>query len=217
MATERVPLARDWQRIALWLVGATLGYNVIEAVVAIWSGTAADSIALIGFGIDSGIECAAAVAMLWRLNLEVRGADRERIERGEKRVGIFIGWTFVALALYVAIEAGLTLWRHEPPAASTVGIILAAASLLVMPLVALGKLRAAREIRSSALRSEAKETIACAYLSATLLVGLLVNAALGWWWADPVAALLMVPWLVREAIEGIRGEDDDEDDTADAG
>jgi len=203
-------MTRNWQRIALWLVGATLAYNVLEAVVAIWSGTVADSIALIGFGLDSGIECAAAVAMLWRLGLESRAADRERIERGERRVGVFIGWTFLALALYVSIEAGLTLWRHEPPATSLAGIALACASLVIMPLVALGKLRAAREIKSSALRSEAKETIACAYLSATLLVGLVANAAAGWWWADPVAALLMVPWLVREGIEGIRGEDDDE-------
>jgi divalent metal cation (Fe/Co/Zn/Cd) transporter len=197
---------RDWARIGLWLVGATMAYNVIEAGVALWFGASAESIALFGFGLDSAIECAAAGVLLWRLSLEARGANPEQLERAEQRVHRFVGATFLALAAYVMAQASLTLWRTEPPDESIPGIILAAASLLIMPLVAWGKLRAAREIPSAALRAEAKETLACSYLSFTLLLGLGANAVAAWWWADPVAAMLMVPWLVREGLEGIRGE-----------
>jgi divalent metal cation (Fe/Co/Zn/Cd) transporter len=198
-----------WRRIATRLVAATMAYNAVEAGVALWSGMAAASIALVGFGLDSVIELAAAAVMLWRLRVERRGADPERVERSERRVHRFVGWTFVALAVYVTVEAASTLWRRAEPSESLVGIILAAVSLVLMPVIAWGKLRAAREIDSGALRAEAKETLACSYLSLTLLVGLVANAVAGWWWADPAAALLMVPWLVREGLEGIRGEDDD--------
>jgi len=163
----------------------------------------AQSIALVGFGLDSVIELAAAGVLLWRLRVEVRGADPETIEQSERRVHRFIGGTFMALALYVFLTALWTLWKQEMPGESVVGIILAIASLIIMPLVAWGKLHAAREISSAALRAEAKETLACSYLSFTLLLGLGANAAAGWWWADPVAALLMVPWLIREGIEGL--------------
>jgi divalent metal cation (Fe/Co/Zn/Cd) transporter len=196
----------DWAQIGLRLVGATLAYNVVEAGVALASGAAADSIALIGFGLDSGIEVAAAAVLLWRLSLETRGVDGERLERAERRVHRFVGATFLLLALYVSAEAGWTLWNGDAPRESLVGIALAAASLVIMPLVSWGKLRAAREIGSAALRAEAKETLACSYLSFALLLGLVANAAGGWWWADPVAALAMVPWLIREGQEGIRGE-----------
>ena len=197
---------RDWTRIGLWLVGATLAYNVIEAVIALASGAAADSIALVGFGLDSGIEVAAAAVMLWRLALETRGVDGERLERAERRVHRFVGATFLALAVYVTGQAGWTLWTREAPQESLIGIALAAASLVIMPLVSWGKLRAAREIGSAALRAEAKETLACSYLSFALLLGLVANAAAGWWWADPAAALAMVPWLIQEGREGLRGE-----------
>jgi divalent metal cation (Fe/Co/Zn/Cd) transporter len=197
---------RDWPRIGLWLVAATLAYNVVEALVALASGAAADSIALIGFGLDSGIEVAAASVLLWRLSLETRGADAERIEHAERRVHRFVGVTFLALALYVSAQAGWTLWTHDAPRESLVGITLACASLVVMPLVSWGKLRAAREMGSAALRAEAKETLACSYLSFALLLGLVANALTGWWWADPAAAIAMVPWLIREGLEGIRGE-----------
>ena len=203
--------ARDWTRIALYLVAGTIAYNVVEAVVALWSGAVADSIALIGFGLDSGIETAAGAVMLWRLGVEARGADPETVERSEQRVRRFVGGTFIALALYVTGEAGYTLWKHDAPDASLVGIVLAVASLLIMPLVAWGKLRAARELGSGALRAEAKETLACSYLSFALLVGLVANATLGLWWADPLAALLMVPWLVKEGREGLAGEECDDD------
>jgi divalent metal cation (Fe/Co/Zn/Cd) transporter len=196
---------RDWARIGLWLVAGTLGWNVLEAVVALAAGAAAESIALLGFGLDSAIECGAASVLLWRLRLEVRGADAESLERAELRVHRFVGVTFLALALYVTAQAGLTLWHGDAPEESAVGIALAAASLVVMPLVSLGKLRAARELGSASLRAEAKETLACSYLSLALLAGLAANAAAGWWWADPAAALAMLPWLVREGLEGVCG------------
>lgn len=200
-----------WLRIALWLVALTALYNAVEAAVAIASGVTAGSIALVGFGLDSVIECAAAAVVLWRLSVEARGADEERVEQTERLVMRFVGVTFILLALYVVIWAGWTLWSAQAPDESLVGIVLAAASLVIMPLIAWGKLRAAREVGSGALRAEAKETLACAWLSAALLVGLAANAVAGWWWADPVAALVMVPWLIREGLEGIRGEEEDDD------
>ncbi len=201
-----------WRRIALGLVTATMAYNAIEAGVALWSGVVADSIALVGFGLDSIIELIAAAALLWRLSVEARGADHERVEASERTVHRVIGVTFLLLALYVAAEAGWGLWRREAAAESMVGIVLAVASMVIMPLVAWGKLRAARHLGSRALAAEAKETLACSYLSLTLLLGLGLNAALGWWWADPVAAIAMVPWLIREGLEGVRGESCEDDD-----
>jgi divalent metal cation (Fe/Co/Zn/Cd) transporter len=201
-------LAR-WRRIGLMLVSATLAYNSVEGILALWAGFQAGSIALVGFGLDSFIECAAAGLLLWRLAIEARGASAEMIEHSERRVHRFIGGTFVALALYVLFQAGWTLWQQKTVEESFLGIILAVVSLVIMPLVSWGKLRAARIIASPALRSEAKETLACSYLSFTLLLGLVANAVAGWWWADPVAALLMVPWLVKEGLEGLRGEDEE--------
>ena len=197
---------RDWARIARRLVIGTMAYNALEGILALVAGLAAGSIALIGFGLDSYIELAAAGALLWRLRVEARGADHERVERTERRVHRFIGGTFIALALYVVAQSAWVLWSRRPPEESALGIALAVASLIAMPLIAWGKLRAARELGSSALRAEAKETLACSYLSFTLLLGLAANAAAGWWWADPAAALLMVPWLVHEGREGLRGE-----------
>jgi divalent metal cation (Fe/Co/Zn/Cd) transporter len=200
-----------WRRIGLWLVGATLAYNIVEGILAIWAGVQAHSIALVGFGLDSFIECAAAGVLLWRLGVEARGASAAIIERSERRVLRFIGGTFFALALYVLIQAGWTLWQQKTVEESFVGIVLAVASLIIMPLVSWGKLHAAQMLHSAALRAEAKETLACSYLSFTLLLGLVANAVVGWWWADPVAALLMVPWLIKEGAEGLRGEDEDEE------
>jgi divalent metal cation (Fe/Co/Zn/Cd) transporter len=193
-------------RRALWLVGATLGYNLVEAGIAVWAGTEASSIALLGFGLDSVIECAASAVLIWRLVVEIRGADEERVETAERRAGLFVGATFLALAAYVLVESVLTLTSGDHPGASLVGIVLAAVSLGVMPILAAVKLTTARRLGSTALQAEAKETLACAYLSFTLLVGLVLNAAAGLWWADPAAALAMVPWLVREGVEGLRGE-----------
>jgi divalent metal cation (Fe/Co/Zn/Cd) transporter len=192
-----------WLRTALVLVGLTAAYNAIEALVALVAGVRAESIALIGFGLDSVIELAAALAVLHRMAAERRGAPHERAER---RVRRFVGWTFVLLAGYVTLEAGLGLWQREAPRESVPGLVLAAVSLVVMPALAWGKLRAATALGSRALAAEARETLACAYLSACLLLGLGLHAVLGWWWADPVAAVAMVPWLLHEAREAM--EDD---------
>ncbi|MBW2261327.1 MAG: cation transporter [Deltaproteobacteria bacterium] len=200
---------RNWTRIGLVLVIATMVYNAVEAGLSVFWGYWAHSIALMGFGLDSVIELAAAGVLLWRLRLEERGASEEDVESGERRVQQFVGVTFITLALYVTGQSGWILLAAKAPDESIVGIIIAAASLVIMPLVSWGKLRAARQIGSKALAAEARETLACSYLSLTLLVGLAANSLWGWWWADPVAALLMVPWLVKEGIEGIRGEDDD--------
>jgi divalent metal cation (Fe/Co/Zn/Cd) transporter len=183
-----------------------MAYNLVEAGLALWSGFRAASVVLVGFGLDSVIECAAAGVLLWRLRLEWRGVDEQALETAERRVHRFVGATFFALAVYVVGQTAWTLTVGEAPSESLLGIVLAVASLVVMPLVAWGKLRAAREIGSDALRAEAKETLACSYLSFTLLLGLGANAVVGWWWADPIAALAMVPWLLREGREGIRGE-----------
>ena len=205
---ETSPAILDrWRRLGLWLVAATMAYNILEGGIALWSGVRAGSIALIGFGLDSYIECAAAGALFWRLAVEAGGADPEAIENSERLVHRFVGLTFILLALYVLLQAGWMLWRQEPAEESLIGLILALASLLIMPLVAWGKLHAAQKIGSAALRAEAKETLACAYLSFTLLLGLGANAIAGWWWADPVAALLMAPWLVKEGWEGLSGEE----------
>ncbi|HPM75928.1 MAG TPA: cation transporter [bacterium] len=208
---ESSSLKRNWLRLALWLVGGTLVYNTIEAGVAIYAGVNARSIALIGFGLDSIIEFAAALMLLWRLAVEARGADRERVETTERQVRRFVGLTFFALAAYVIGQAGFNLWVSQAPEESLLGIVLAAVSLVVMPLVSWGKLRAARAIGSAALRAEAKETLACSYLSFTLLLGLGLHAWIGWWWADPLAALLMAPWLIKEGFEGFEVEEEDDD------
>ena len=192
-----------WVRRAWWLVVATLAYNVAEALVALWAGVGSDSIALVGFGLDSVIETAAAGVVLWRISVERLGMRGDQLEENERRVRRFVGVTFFALSVYVTVEASATLWRGAGPRSSLVGIGLAALSLGVMPLLAWAKLRAARAVDSAALVAEAKETLACAYLSFTLLAGLGAHALAGWWWADPVAALCMVPWLVREGWEAV--------------
>ena len=207
LQSEQSSQTAYWNRIALVLVSTTLVYNVLEAVIALWAGAGAHSVALLGFGFDSGIETAAATLMLYRLWVEYRGANREQLERLEHIVHRFVGTTLLLLATFVILQSAWTLWNHSAPEESTVGIALATVSLVIMPLVSWGKLRAARELKSASLRAEAKETLACAYLSLTLLIGLVVHTTLGWWWADPVAALLMVPWLIMEGLEGVRGED----------
>lgn len=190
-----------WLRIGLGLVVATMLYNVLEAGIALWAGVNAASLALVEFGLNSLIELAAASVLIWRLRLELRGGASDRVEYADRVVHRFVGVSFAGLALYVVGQAGWILWQRHVPDASLVGMLLAGASLVLMPLVSYGKLRAAAKVGSAALRAEAKETLACSYLSFTLLLGLASHAAFGWWWADPAAALLMVPWLVHEARE----------------
>jgi divalent metal cation (Fe/Co/Zn/Cd) transporter len=195
-----------WLKIAFALVSLTIVYNVLEAVLAVWTGEKAESIALVGFGVDSLIEVSAAFLMLWRLIEQVRHHNDEVVERAENRVHRFVGVSFFLLAAYIAFNAISTLWHQTRPEQSLFGIILALLSLIIMPLLSWGKMRAAHHIQSNALTAEAKESIACSILSFILLVGLVANATLGWWWADPVAGLVMLPWLLKEGIAGIKGE-----------
>jgi divalent metal cation (Fe/Co/Zn/Cd) transporter len=179
----------------------TVGWNVIEGIVAIAAGIVAGSIALIGFGLDSYIEVASGIVLIWRLRKHGFGDEEEEV--AEKRAIFFVGLTFLALALYVTFESGKKLLLHEHPDESLVGIILAIVSLIVMPLLAWYKKKIAAEINSRALRADALETLACSYLSLTLVVGLGANALFGWWWADPLAALAMVYFLIREGREAV--------------
>jgi len=190
----------------------TVGWNVIEGVVAIASGVIAGSIALVGFGLDSYIEVASGLVLIWRLRKH--GFTEEEEEKAaEKRAVLFVGVTFLLLAVYVIYESGKKLFFQERPEESLIGIILAFLSLIVMPLLAVYKKKIAAEINSRALRADALETLACSYLSLTLLLGLGANAFFGWWWADPVAALGMVYFLINEgweAIEESRSKIEDE-------
>ncbi len=189
----------------------TIAWNAIEAVVAIGAGIAAGSVALVGFGLDSIIESISGIALYRRLALELRGASEAESEASERRALWFVGISFYLIAAYVAYDAATSLIRRSAPEASAVGIVLAAVSLVVMPLLAWAKRRTGTALGSRALIADAAETFVCAYLSFALLLGLGLNAALGWWWADPVAALLMLPLIVREgmeAIESARGEAD---------
>jgi cation diffusion facilitator family transporter len=184
------------------LTWTTLGYNVIEAAVAVGAGASAGSVALLGFGIDSVIEVSASAASLWRLGRDADPAARAHAERVARRV---IGASFLALAVYIGYDAGRGLWLHEKPHASPVGMALSAISLVVMPLLAAAKRRVGRALSSRAVEAEAKQTDVCAWLSGIVLGGLALNAVFGWWWADPVAGLAMVPLIVREGLEGLRG------------
>lgn len=181
----------------------TIGYNSIEGLIALGAGVVASSIALVGFGFDSLIEVTSGAVLLWRLYVDVDEARRERVEAISLRV---VGICFIVLALYVIQDSVWSLLKREAPDESLVGIILAAVSLVVMPLLVRAKRKVARGINSGALMADSKQTELCTYLSAILLGGLLLNAVLGWWWADPVAALIMVPIIAKEGIEALRGE-----------
>lgn len=181
----------------------TLGWNLLEAVIAITAGVIAGSIALVGFGFDSVVECFSGAVMLWRLHSDADHHRRERIEQLALRL---VGASFLLLAAYVAYDALVTILRRQPPETSVPGIAIAAASLIVMPVLARAKRRVASQLRSGAMRADSRQTDICAYLSAVLLGGLVLNAALGWWWADPVAALIMVPLIAKEGAEALRGK-----------
>lgn len=181
----------------------TIGYNSLEGLIAVVAGLVAGSIALVGFGFDSLIEVTSGAVLLWRLNADVDEARRERVEAISLRL---VGICFIVLALYITQDSIWSLLKREAPDESLTGIILAAVSLIVMPLLVRAKRRVARSINSGALMADSKQTELCTYLSAILLGGLLLNALLGWWWADPVAALIMVPIIAKEGIEALRGE-----------
>jgi divalent metal cation (Fe/Co/Zn/Cd) transporter len=188
-------------RRGILLSYATVGYNSLEAIGSLVAGFLAGSVALVGFGIDSVIEVTASLAAQWRLRSDVTLTRRERAEFLTHRI---VGFCFIALAIYVLFDAVSTLVRREEPERTVFGIVILALSVIVMPILARKKKQVARALTSGALTAEATQTSLCAYLSVIGLAGVVLNALLGWWWADPVAALAMVPIIAGEGWEGIR-------------
>lgn len=187
------------QRRIRWLVAATIAYNVVEAVVALAEGTRVSSSALVGFGLDSVVEISSAGAVAWQFS----AYDPERREKTALR---FISFSFFALAAYVAVDAALSLVGPGEPRASLIGIVLAAASLVVMPVLSLTQRHTGRELGSRSAVADSKQTLLCTYLSAILLAGLMLNSLLGWSWADPIAALGIAAIAVREGVDAWRGD-----------
>ncbi len=181
----------------------TLAWNSLEGIVSVVAGAIAGSISLVGFGIDSFIEVTSGAALLWRLNVDHDVHKREHNERLALRI---VGACFLALAAYIAYESARDLLQRNAPERSVAGIILACASLAAMPLLSRAKRKVAGAMNSAAMHADARQTEFCTYLSAILLAGLLLNALLGWWWADPVAGLIMVPIIAREGIAGMQGK-----------
>ena len=199
-AHQRAALVRRGQSLSR----VTLVYNCLEGIASIVAGAMAGSISLVGFGIDSIIEVSSSIAALWRLRADADAAHRERVERVTVRT---ISALFLALALYILVDAGRSLVRREPPERSVPGIVIAALSVVIMPALARAKRRIAVTLRSRALTADAMQTSLCTWLSAIVLVGLGLNALFGWWWADPVAAICMTPIIAKEGVEGLRGEE----------
>jgi divalent metal cation (Fe/Co/Zn/Cd) transporter len=194
-AAERARLGRRAQLLA----GASVTYNVIEAVVAITAGVVAGSVALIGFGLDSVVEVSSGLIILWQF--------RHRLPESRERQALrLMAFSFFALAAYVAFESVRALLFGGEPDASPVGICLAVASLIVMPFLSWAQRRTGKALGSNAVVADSTQTLLCTYLSAVLLVGLLLNATLGWGWADPIAGLVIAAVAVREGIEAWRGE-----------
>jgi len=199
MATERDRLLRRGRRLEVF----TVLWNSAEGIVSVTLGLLAGSIALVGFGIDSFIEMSSGLVLLWRLQTR---RDAEGAERAEAVALRLVGISLLALTAYIAYDSVSALVQREAPKAGPAGIELAALSLVVMPLLARGKRRVAAAINSRALKADSIQTDICTYLSAILLVGLALNAVLGVWWADPLAALAMIPFIAREGLEALRGE-----------
>ena len=181
----------------------TIAWNTLEGLVAVIFGAMAGSVSLVGFGIDSFIEVTSGSTLLWRMSVD---ADEEKRERNEKLSLRIVGVCFLALAAYVAYESAFDLLSRKQPEHSIPGIALACVSLIVMPLLSRAKKKVGNSLASAAMRADAKQTDFCVYLSVILLAGLLLNAALGWWWADPIAALIMVPIISKEGIDGIKAK-----------
>jgi divalent metal cation (Fe/Co/Zn/Cd) transporter len=207
-AAERLavtPGRRVYLTRALQLTGFTVGWNVLEGVVAIGAGAIASSMALVGFGVDSFIEVLSGLVMLWRLRAETAG--RLPNEEAERRAIKLIAITFFILAAYVSFESARDLLTGDKAEASMVGLVLTAVSLVVMPVLAYKKRRLAREMGSASLQADSTETQLCVYLSATVFLGLAANALFGWWWMDSVAALVVAAIALREGYEGWTNED----------
>ncbi len=198
--SDTEPMAQDSIQRGRYLEYLTIGWNLGEAAVAIGAGVFAGSTALLGFGIDSLIESLSGSVLLWRLHHGEKG------ERREQQAWRLVGVSLLVLAAYVAFGAVESLAERKPPAASYVGIGLALLCVIVMPLLARAKRRVAAGLGSRAMHADSRQSDICGYLSAILLIGLGANALLGWWWADPVAGLVMVPIIGKEGFEALRGE-----------
>jgi divalent metal cation (Fe/Co/Zn/Cd) transporter len=181
----------------------TIVWNSLEGLVAITAGALAGSISLIGFGWDSFIEVTSGATLLWRMSVDADVECRERNERLSLRI---VGACFIVLAVYIFFEAVVDLSTGKPPQRSVPGIVLACVSLVVMPILSRGKKKVSEQLGSSAMKADARQTDFCVYLSAILLAGLILNATLRWWWADPIAALIMVPIIAKEGWEGLRAK-----------
>jgi cation diffusion facilitator family transporter len=206
---------RALHRRALWLEYFTIGWNVIEAVVAIGAGIIAGSVALIGFGVDSGIEVISAVGLLWRLRKAGPEASVAEESGAERRALYVVAATFFLLAAYITYEAGTALVNREEPDRSTVGLALSVLSLLIMPALAWWKQRTGHQMGSRALVADAAETWVCSYLSLALLAGVGLHELFGWWWADPVGALAMLPvilWQGWETLDEAREDEEEHED-----
>lgn len=199
LVLERRAMAERGKRLEYF----TLAWNSLEGIVAVGAGVVAGSISLVGFGFDSFIEVTSGAALLWRMSAEADPQRRERIEKVALKI---VGACFLLLAAYVTYEGAADLLRRTAPERSLPGIILACVSLIVMPLLSRAKRRVAAGLHSAAMRADARQTEFCVYLSAILLTGLLLNAAFGLWWADPVAALVMVPIISKEGMDALRGD-----------
>jgi divalent metal cation (Fe/Co/Zn/Cd) transporter len=181
----------------------TVVWNTLEGLVAVVAGIVAGSISLVGFGIDSFIEVTSGSVLLWRMSVD---SDVHGREANEKRALRIVGACFLLLAVYIVYDSISDLWSKRAPEHSVAGIILACASLVVMPILSRAKRNVGRELGSAAMHADAKQTEFCTYLSAILLAGLLLNAFFGLWWADPLAALIMAPIIAKEGIEGVQGK-----------
>ena len=181
----------------------TIAWNCLEGLIALVAGLLAGSISLVGFGIDSFIEVTSGATLLWRMAVDSQEITRERNEKLSLRI---VGICFLALSAYIAYESVSDLMKRKAPEHSVPGIILACVSLVVMPILSLAKKDVGKKLGSAAMNADAKQTDFCVYLSAVLLVGLLLNAVLGWWWADAAAALIMVPIIAKEGVDGVQGK-----------
>jgi divalent metal cation (Fe/Co/Zn/Cd) transporter len=195
----RAQLARRGKRLE-WL---TIAWNSLEALVSLAAGLLAGSVSLVGFGFDSLIELVSGAALLWRMSAD---ADRERREQVERTSLRIVGGCFLALAAYLVVDSAKTFLLHAAPERSPVGIAITAAAVVVMPLLARAKRNVATQLGSAAMRADSKQSEFCMWLSAIVLTGLVLNAAFGMWWADPAAALVMVPIIAREGVEGLKAK-----------
>jgi divalent metal cation (Fe/Co/Zn/Cd) transporter len=209
MATNEAPQGRaDLLRRALWLEYFTVGWNIVEGVIAVSAAVAAGSVALLGFGIDSFVETTSGGILIWRLHAERGGLNHHAIERLDHRAHKLVAVSLFILAAYVVVDAAKSLWLRERPEPTLVGIALTTVSLVVMMWLARAKRRAAKALGSRAMEADAFQTTACWWLSLVTLGGIGLNAMLGWWWADPVAAIGMTYFLIREGREAWEGKDE---------